>query len=274
MTPVAGNQGSRSHVVTAVKTLALLTTVLLLAACGTTTTGAGGSGVDLEGRTFLSTGVTEDGTARELVADTRIQISFKDGSISVNAGCNTMFGDYELDGDTLVVGELAMTMMGCPDGLAEQDAWVGDLLAAGPTVAETDGTLTVTSGTTVITLLDRKIADPDRPLVGTLWRVETLISNDAASSTPGGAEATLTFNEDGTVAVATGCNRGRGTFEQGEGTITISAVALTRMACQDERGELEQAVLKVIETPGLTATIEADSLTLTDGTTGLGLRAG
>ena len=114
-----------------------------------------------------------------------------------------MFGDYELDGDTLVVGELAMTMMGCPDGLAEQDAWVGDLLAAGPTVAETDGTLTVTSGTTVITLLDRKIADPDRPLVGTLWRVETLISNDAASSTPGGAEATLTFNEDGTDLGAT-----------------------------------------------------------------------
>ena len=53
------------------------------------------SGSDgLDGREFVSTQV--DGY--ELVPDSTIRISFADGSVSVNAGCNTMFGGYTVDG--------------------------------------------------------------------------------------------------------------------------------------------------------------------------------
>ena len=48
----------------------------------------------LDGREFVSTQV--DGY--EVVPDSVIRISFEDGSVSINAGCNTMFGAYTVDG--------------------------------------------------------------------------------------------------------------------------------------------------------------------------------
>ncbi len=48
---------------------------------------------DLDGREFVSTQV--DG--HDLVADSTIRISFEDGSLSINAGCNTMFGAYTVE---------------------------------------------------------------------------------------------------------------------------------------------------------------------------------
>lgn len=133
--------------------------------------------------------------------------------------------------------------------------------------------LTLTAGSTVLTLLDREVADPDRSLVGTSWRVDSLISGDAVSSVPAGAEATLTFAEDGTVSVSPGCNRGSGSYERGEGTVSVGPLAATRMACQGPRGELESAVLEVLGAGELTVRIEAASLTLQAGDVGLGLRA-
>ena len=46
----------------------------------------------LDGRTFLSTAVTENGVARALVGGTRIRLQFLDGRLAATAGCNTMAG--------------------------------------------------------------------------------------------------------------------------------------------------------------------------------------
>ena len=111
------------------------TLVLGLAACGQdeTTTSAeteSAQPVDLAGRTFESaqvSGITlADGTA--------VTLSFEDDGISASAGCNTMSGAANWDDGTLeVAGELATTMMACPDGsfadqyvtgLAKTDSYV------------------------------------------------------------------------------------------------------------------------------------------------------
>lgn len=246
--------------------------VVVLTACGSVT-GSGGESPDVEGRTFLSTGTAEDGSARELAEGSRISLSFEEGQLRATAGCNSMFGAYSLDGETLTAEQLAMTQMSCSEALMEQDTWLSDILTSGPALALDGDELTLTSGSTVITLLDRVVADPDRPLLGTEWRVDSLISGDAVSSVPAGAEATITFGEDGSVAVAPGCNRGSGSFEQGEGTVTVGPLALTRMACEGTRGELEAAVLEVLQAGELTTEIEAGQLTLRAGDKGLGLRA-
>ncbi|WP_122262887.1 META domain-containing protein [Ornithinimicrobium cerasi] len=244
---------------------------LLVTACGA---GAGPGGPSVEGRTYLSTGVTEDGGTRELVPGSRVQVSFVDGRVSASAGCNSMSGAYRLVDGTLVVEPMAMTEMGCPEELMSQDAWLADLLTAEPALAVDGDTLTLTTASTVLTLLDRELADPDRPLVGTTWLVDSLITGETVSSAPGGAEASLTLAEDGSAQVMAGCNRGRGSWAQGEGTLTVSALALTRMACPGDRGELERAVLAVLEAGELGVEITADRLTLTAGDLGLGLRAG
>lgn len=245
--------------------------LLALTACGSV---IGPGGPSVQGRTFLSTGTTADGRDRPLVEGSRVTLAFEQGRVRASAGCNTMSGPYTLDGDTLVAEQLAMTEMGCSPELMDQDTWLAGLLTSRPTLAlADDDTLTLTSGTTVLSLLDRVVADPDRPLVGTPWRVDSLISGEAVSSVPAGAEATVTFGEDGTVAVAPGCNRGSGSYEQGEGTVTVGQLALTRMACPGPRGELEAAVLEVLGSGELTVEIEAARLTLRAGDTGLGLRA-
>lgn len=244
--------------------------LLLLAACGS----VGGPGAaDLDRRTFLSTAVTEDGRARDLVPGSRVSITFDDGRLSASAGCNTMTGGYRVVDQTLVVDALGMTEMGCPGDLAEQDEWLSGLLGSEPAAVLDGDTLTVTSASTTLTLQDRAVADPDRPLVGTEWRVDSLISGDAVSSTPGAAEATMTFQDDGRVLVNAGCNRGSGSYTLDGSTLTIGPVALTRMYCSDERGELEEAFLAVLDAGALEVDITAASLTLTGGDLGLGLRA-
>lgn len=244
--------------------------MLLLTACGSLT---GPGGADVDGRSYLSTSVTDNGAPRELVDGTRVGLSFRDGTVTASAGCNTMAGSYRIVDQTLVVDNLGMTEMGCPGDLAAQDTWLSGLLTSEPAIALEEDTLTLTSGSSVLTMLDRVIADPDRPLVGTVWRVDSLISGDAVSSTPAGARATLTFASDGTLSVSPGCNTGGGSWTLDGDTLTMDRILTTRMACDDARGELEAAVLGVLGAGELTVDITAASLTLSAGDTGLGLRA-
>ena len=52
--------------------------------------------------TYVSTEVT----GYDLVADSQIRLTFEDGNLSVNAGCNTMFAPYELTEDSLIWTEI------------------------------------------------------------------------------------------------------------------------------------------------------------------------
>ena len=102
----------------------------------------------LDGRDFVSTEVTGE----TLVDGTEISVSFEDGGLSVNAGCNTMGGDYTITDGTLTAGPLASTQMACEDDLQQQDAWIAALLEDGAALTLTGGTLTMASDTTTITL--------------------------------------------------------------------------------------------------------------------------
>ncbi|WP_162803097.1 META domain-containing protein [Ornithinimicrobium avium] len=246
--------------------------VLALTSCGSVT--PEGSGTGLSGRTFLSTAVTRDGAPRELVERSRISLTFADGRLTAQAGCNTMFGDYRVEGEVLVIDALGTTEMGCPDGLAAQDDWLSGLLSSRPRLELHGEQLVLVTTTDTVTLLDRVVADPDRPLVGTVWRVDALTCGEAVSSVPVGAEASLTFGEDGTVQVRGGCNTGSASYTAVDRTVSLGPVAMTRMACEGGRGELEAAVLRVLDAGELQLTITADRLTLTTGRDGLVLRAG
>lgn len=249
----------------------VLITALLMVGCSTQAV-PGGRNDQLTGRTFFSTAVTEDGTPRDPVPGTRIRLDFADGRVSATAGCNTLGGTYGLRDGVLEVSELLMTQMGCPDPLAEQDRWLAGLLTGRPSAVVAGDELTLIQGTTGIALLDRRVTNPDRPLEGPEWIVESLISDQTVSSVPGEARATLTFHEDGTMSVQPGCNTGGGRFVAEGTTVTVTDVILTRMACVDERGELETSVLTVLEAGELNVEIEADALTLRAGGKGLQLR--
>jgi heat shock protein HslJ len=232
--------------------------------------------VELDGRTFLSTAVTENGAARPLVEGTRIRIAFHEGRLNADAGCNQLTGPYTVDGTTLVVDELAMTEMACqPAERMDQDTWLAAVLAGRPTINVSGDTLVLTSGSREVTMLDREVADPDRALAGPRWRVESLIAGDAVSSTPGDAEAYFTFSTDGRISGSTGCNQFGGTYTATAGSITFSQIAMTKKACYGGANVLEMAVTVVFDGRPVPYRIDADRLTLTyaSGSGGLQLRA-
>jgi heat shock protein HslJ len=163
----------------------------------------------LDGRTFLSTAI--DG--RALVAGSRVRLTFDGGSIGASAACNSMGGPYAVDGGVLRAPQLATTEMACDPALMAQDQWLASLLDGAAITLDGD-TLTLAKDGVTVTLVDREVADPDRPLEGTSWVVEGLVSGESVSSIPVGVRASLTFS-DGQVAVQV-CNTGSGPATVGD----------------------------------------------------------
>lgn len=260
-------------------TLALLPVLLVaLAACGDqgkTDGGLKAGGDDLDGITYVVTGVTEDGRARPLVRDTEIRLRFADGQLGLSAGCNTMGGAYRLEGSSLTVEPLSMTEMGCDQPRMEQDAWVAGLFES-PVQLTTGPDAAIISGGTVLSIADRETVSPDVPLVGTKWLLDTMIEgtgpDGAASSVPGDAVAYLEFRE-GKAFVYDSCNRGSGPAEVTGDAIVFGDRAQTLRGCKgDGRDQVQRAFSEVLagET---TFTIEEKSLRITGGDRALGFRA-
>jgi heat shock protein HslJ len=247
--------------------IAVIACTLILAGCSVVAPGP-----TLDGREFLSTSVTEGGVDRQLVPGTRISLRFHDGQVGASAGCNIFGGPYRIDGDRLVVEGGAMTEMGCDELRHAQDDWLFGFLGSDPTFALGGDRLTLTSGGTVIALLDREVAEPDLPLVGPTWRVESLIAGDTVSSVPQGVAASLSFTADGRVSVATGCNAGGGLVAVTSDTLGFSELVLTEMACPGDAGAVEAAVLATLSADTVAYTIDAGLLELHAGANGLQLR--
>lgn len=246
----------------------LVFTLLLMAGCGAQGPGGGdqpADGKELTGRTFLSTSVT----GYQLAANTRIILAFPEhGKITATGGCNHLFGEVNFDTDKLAVSNMGGTDMACGKPLMDQDDWVTKFLTAKPVWALTGDELVLTGADAEIKLVDRKTADPDRPLTGRRWIVDSLLDGEASRSVPQGAQAYLEFQGD-KVTGNTGCNTLSGNFSQKDGTITFSNIATTKIACPGDLGALERAVLDVVEGE-VTVRIDADRLTLVH-VTGQGL---
>jgi heat shock protein HslJ len=226
----------------------------------------------LDGTEWLSTAVTEDGADRPLVDGTRIRLGFTDGQLSASAGCNTMGGPYRIDDGLLVVEGGGMTEMGCDEERHAQDDWLFEFLGSPPAIAQEGPKLTLTSGDVVIALEDREVAEPDLPLTGTTWTVDTILSGDAASSVPEDLVATLLFHQNGIVEIATGCSPGEGTYDVTNGSLRIRDILTTETDCEDAARQLESAVLPMLGAEELDYLIDASSLTLMAGDEGLVLR--
>jgi heat shock protein HslJ len=223
----------------------------------------------LADRAFLSTAITEDGQARPLVDGTRISLQFVDGRLVAVAGCNTLQGQVAIEPDRLVLDQLEVTEMGCDPERHAQDDWLAGVLAAGPAYTLDGDSLRLESGTTVVELTDREVADPDRPLEGTVWRLDGLVDGDVASSVPAGSEANLVFADGDVSFDVVGCNQGRAPVTVDDGTLDVGELVTTRMACTGPAAELEGALVAVLDGE-ITFGVEADTLTL-DHPSGRGL---
>jgi heat shock protein HslJ len=93
------------------------------------------------------------GTSWELIAygktspipGTTITASFEDGQVRGRAGCNSFSGSYQISGDTITMGALAITEMACldPEGVMEQEQIVMGFLQDAQTFRLTGGQLEI-----------------------------------------------------------------------------------------------------------------------------------
>ena len=144
---------------------------------------------------------------------------------------------------------MATTMMACEPPVMESDAWVTTLLSAQPSWTLSGDTLTLTTDTITVTLADKKVVDPDRPVQGTAWTVDVAHHSRRRHIQPG------TRN----LGAGTHDRRRRighrhhrmqphdGSATVTDTTITFAPMGTTRMACEPEVADIERHVLTVLD---------------------------
>lgn len=228
----------------------------------------------LQGKTFLSTKVTENGQPRDLVADSRVSLEFtEDGRLSASAGCNNLRGEVDLGDGRISVPDIPRTEMGCmPAELMEQDEWLAKILLSDPSWRFEQEDLVVKSGTTELVLADREEVEPDLPLEGTKWRVDAVNESTKAGGDGDHAVTSSGLGTDkawlkvakGKVEGFGGCNSFGGSVEVSGDSIEFQPVVATRRACADQAiNETETKLLSILDGK-VDFEIEATRLTLTN----------
>jgi heat shock protein HslJ len=256
--------------------------ILAIAACGDSDTVQSSDGdafsEALDGRQFWSTRVVEGSVDRPLVEGTRIQLRFDDGSIGASAGCNSMGGPFEVeDGSALVVPELVMTEIGCDGPRHAQDEFVLALLSASPTITLVGDVLVLSTETTTVELLDREVADPDRPIIGTQWKVTGFIEGEVAMSMVVDEAGSVVFSDDSTMTGSDGCSPFAFSVEVSDGSIggpvegdgelqfgIKDPGSLDPADCGSER-EYAEAFNELFATGDASYTIDGPNLTVLNG---------
>lgn len=196
----------------------------------------------------------------------QITLRVGEGELSLRATCNSMGGEADWSGGVLRVGELASTMMGCPGRGHEQDEFLSAFLDAEPAWSPDGDGFTLSSDEATFEFRPMSEVDPDKPLAGTTWLLESIADgtgpDSSVSSVPAGVKSSLLIRKNGAVQLKPGCNTGRTEVEIADDQLAFGPVALTRMACPGPRGEVEDVVLQALDGP-VGYEIKGSTLTLT-----------
>jgi len=160
--------------------------------------------------------------------------AFEDGRVAGSTGCNRYTGPYVLDGPSLELGPLAVTLMAC---LPPRDAVERAYLAALERVAA----WRVERGE--LGLLDASGGELLRFTSATLagkWVVTAFLRGTGVTSTLPDTEVTLVFAEDGSLVGSGGCNVYRARYTAEGGSIEIAPPFTTRKLCAEPEGVMEQ----------------------------------
>ena len=129
--------------------LIVLTAALILAFTGC----SGSSTNKLEDTKWVLDSYGDRDNLQNVIGDTEITATFnsEDNQVTGSAGCNSYFGDYEID-DGLSVGMLGNTEMWCgePEGRMDQETAYLKILQAAESYEVEGATLTIDCGDDVL----------------------------------------------------------------------------------------------------------------------------
>jgi heat shock protein HslJ len=235
-----------------------------------------GPSSSVDGDWIAISGVT-DGATIELVEGRDVTLTIDGSSIGGTAACNGYGGEADFGEGSISVGQVYVNEMGCEAPIHEvEQAYIAALTTATHVVV-IDDVLTLSSGDDEW-VFERAAPVADTELVGTTWVLDTLITGDAASNSPGMDAAFLEFSDDGTLIGSTGCRQLEGEWSLQSATIEIPVLSPiddpAAGVCAPESEALDGVVITVVES-GVTAEIDGNRLTLTaPGGDGLSFQAG
>ena len=194
-----------------------------------------------------------------------LRVTFREGEISFQATCNSMFGSTDLVDGLLVVSNVGGTEMGCPGAGHEQDEWLVDFFTSRPAIDLLDVGFDLThDGTTVRFLAPDAASDEDVRLGSVVWQLTGIEQTD-------GDSVSMSQLRDGTLAtldvtgahfvLETGCNTASGTAFLGDGDVEITEMLVTERGCPVDRMDQERLQLAALD-GDVTWSIDGDQLRL------------
>ena len=174
--------------------------------------------------------------------------------------------------DVFAVSILSGTEMGCGNGLMEQDTWLVSFFTSSPTVEHNGDTLIIANNEATLTFIDDEIANPDQPLTGLTWLIDTYIDGEVATAYNLEELPTLIFSDDGSIIIDTGCNGVGGNYTITGDEIIFDLEDISLMACEEDINQIESHILTVLNSPVI-YNIDSNRLTLDNPSTNKGFSA-
>jgi heat shock protein HslJ len=210
--------------------------VLAVSACGEDEGGT----VDAEAIEGSDWQLDASASTPEIGGEVASTFALRDGQASGTLQCNTYTVTMELAADgTVELGEMASTAMACfPDSAGEaEDAFSAALQSVTRAAIDGDGHLVLT-GPDDVSLVFTAIDEAE--LLVQAWDVIQVARDDAIQSVVEGTSPVLTFADDGTLTLTTGCNDLGSSWTLDGRFITIDPPRSTMMACAEPEGVMEQ----------------------------------
>jgi heat shock protein HslJ len=240
-----------------IRFLILATLALVFTACGTEPPLA--QPIELAGSWQLTSGSHGD-EILEPIATHPVTIEFTDDRVGGTAACNGYGGTFDASTGSLSIGEIAITEMACfPTEVMDLEAaYVDALLAVNE--ASIEGAILTLSGPETTLEFEELAPIPTADLLGTVWVLDGLVTDDAVSSVAGDM-ATLELFSDGSLLGSTGCRTLTGSYTESAGSIETTTLAADG-ECTDDLSGQDNHVISVLEGP-FQAEVDGQSLRLT-----------
>lgn len=172
-----------------------------------------------------------------------VSVKFAEGLARGFSGCNNFTGGYQQEGNRLQLGQLASTMMACPEPASSIENSFRAAFA-GSFEFTIEGDRLLVSAASGESLLFERESPPQ--LDGSAWKVTSFNNNrHAVIGVIGDPDITLVFGAE-EVSGSAGCNRFWASYIYDGNSITFGPPATTRMACEEALMTQEQLFLEAL----------------------------
>lgn len=216
----------------------------------------------LAGRSFVGVSAIQGGVPRPLGTGRTVRLAFRGDSVRYTAGCNSMSAWVELADGHISLRDGASTAALCTGTLGANEVWLRSFMDSRPAWEVQGMVLTLTTGDAVLTLLDRRAAEPNRPLEQpTHWLLRSIASGDDTAVVPNDKLPFIEF-VGGRFFGGTTCNDISGNVVAGAVVLELSGLQVGPIPCTEPMATVERRLLALLDGP-VEYTITGQSLVIT-----------